>query len=275
MAAAREGEVFCRDFPDDKGLVEFLTIAGRDDMVINGVGEVSGRGLGCDVELVGIEFYEILIGGGAKEVFARSLVGSFSHRDDGIDENGEVRPAALALNGVGAIVIAKIVFGGGHGGEVTSGREANNANLIRLEIPISRALASHADGVFDVGKGTVGIAFWKSVIEDDSRDSVSVQPFGDGSALSFDHSSVATAGGDDKSGAVWLLGAEDGDGGLGILESAVAEWSFPRWPEFDRLGGLLGGESRGQSGGNGDGCLEESFHFEKGGGERNGSQVWF
>lgn len=212
-----------------------LAVAGGDDDIVDGMNEVGGWGFGRDVKFVGVALDELSTWLGTKEILSRAAVSSFAHGDDGIDQDGEVRATAFTLNGVGCFSFTQVVFGDGHGGEVASGGEANDANAVRLEVPIGGPHAGHPEGAFNIEKRAVWISFRKAVVENDTSDAVSVQPFGDGGTLALDDPCVTAARGDDEGGAIWLFRTKDGDGWIGIFKFAVAEGSFSFRPQFDRL----------------------------------------
>lgn len=72
-----------------------------DGFVFPGVPDETGRGVGGDLEFVAQGFDQVFGGFFAEEVVLRSLVGEGGHGDDGVAEDAEVGPAALAVDGVG------------------------------------------------------------------------------------------------------------------------------------------------------------------------------
>lgn len=173
-------------------------------------------------------------------------MGAGAHGDDGVDENGEVGAAASLL------VVFKIEFGSGHGGEVSPCGEADDSDSVRFELPIRGFGAGEAEGLLDVGERAVGIALRESIVQDDTGDAVGVEPLGDGSAFASHNPAVASARADHDGGAVGFLRVEDGKGGIGIFECPGAERGFSFRPEFDGFRGCRFGRQR--PGDSDDGC---------------------
>ena len=175
---------------------ELVGDAGGVERVLIGfaAGDVGGVVVGVDEEGWGD-------GGGEVEVRGGAAV--WSGEVGRVDEDGEVGAAADAVDGVGDWVGTGVEGGGGAGGEVAAGGEADDADFVREEVPCGGAGAGEADGALEVHEGAVAVV-GDTVFEDEGGEAVAVEPCGDFRAfLVGDDVFVGTAGADD-----------DGRGGL-------------------------------------------------------------
>ena len=127
---------------------------------------------------------------------------AFFHADDGVDENREVGSATLASDGVGGACLDGVeVYGGGRC-EVPAGREADDADFLRVNLPMFRICAHGADCLLSIEQRYVGPPGRKAVFKDDASDAVGIQPRRDAVAFAFGHqAAVAASGADDDGGA--------------------------------------------------------------------------
>ena len=173
------------------------------DRVVFRLDEEGGRGVGggAQVELV-------------EEAFVR--VGEVA----GVDDDGEIGAAGLAVGGVLGGVKALVVVGAEGGGEMASCGEAENAYAFGVDVPLCRVSADEADGTLGVFKGSggfgeVGAGIGDAVLEEDAVDADPVEPVADFGAFEVDgEDGVASAGEDDyRCAAVFGFGRIEGDGG--------------------------------------------------------------
>lgn len=198
--------------------MELLTVARGNRAIVGCVSEKGGWCFRGDLEFIGVESDEFFAGVRTEEVVSRSSVSAGAHCDDRIDENGEVRAAAFLSDRVTCFTCIEVEFCGGHGGEMSSCRKAHDANTITFDVPVRGSHAGHSKGSSDVGKRTVWISFWESVIQDDSDDALRIQPPGNGSPFRSDDLAITPARANHDGGSVWFLRAKDGEGGIGILK---------------------------------------------------------
>ena len=192
------------------GEVEADRVLGGDDGVLVGLEEEDGRGLRRHAKL-GADPARLLFGViGAQQILARALVsGGVAHGDDGIDRHGHIGPGADLVDGVGGLAFGFFVEErGGHGGEVTTGGEADDADARGVASVLSGLGAHPADRALDVEKlGGVVIAVGaEAVVEDIGGDAETVEPAGDLDALMISReAAVAAAGADHEGGAIGLV----------------------------------------------------------------------
>ena len=132
------------------GLDKLTAVFRRHRFVIDGMREKRGRSFGGDLLFVGIEADELGLWIRAKKFRPGAGVRIFSHRNNGIDEPGEIGSATESLDGIGRIGIAAIEVRCGSGSNVASSGEAENPNPLRINLPRSGVRAGEADGALGV-----------------------------------------------------------------------------------------------------------------------------
>ena len=121
VTACREFEQFDRNAMGFHGCDKLAAILRRHGFVINGMREESGRSVGCNLRFVGIKPNELGLRLEAKQFVSGSGVSVFAHRDDGIDEPGEIGPATESLDGIRRICVAVIEVRGGSRSNMAAG----------------------------------------------------------------------------------------------------------------------------------------------------------
>ena len=101
VTARRELKQFDRNAIGFHGRDKLAAVLRRYGFVINGMSEKCGRRAGRNLRLIGIELDEFGLRIGPKEFVPGAGVRVFAHRDDWIDEPGEIRPATDSLDGIG------------------------------------------------------------------------------------------------------------------------------------------------------------------------------
>ncbi len=216
-----------------------------DEVVIGGLEDEGGRSVGRDLQFVREKFYLLSRGVGAEESGARTHMGDFGvHADDRVDKDHKIG-TEVDVVGVGDVGFVEVSAEGG--GEMSAGREADDANAVGAEIPFIDVLADDTDGLLGIlqrADGFVehgGIA-GKTVLDDEGGDAVILKKLRDGGALhGHGKTHVAAAGEDDDAGAVCF-----GFGRKKDLDGRAADF-------LDGAGGI-GGFLIGRRSGVGDGC---------------------
>ena len=152
--------------------VEEHAVLRRDTRILSGVEHEGGRGLGIDLPLVGHEFHELGIGFVAKEAASGAAVHVLLLREghDRIAKDGEVRPAALAGDGIRRIFPAAVPMRGERGGEVATGRKAHDADALGIDAICVGVGADVLDGALCVVElRGVSIIRREPVSEDERR----------------------------------------------------------------------------------------------------------
>ena len=95
---------------------------------------------------------------------------------------------------------------------MAAGGEADDADFLRINLPLGSVGADGANRLLGVEERHVRTSGWKTVFEDYAGDAVCVEPGGDAVAFALGHqAAVAAAGADDDRRAVRLLGQVYGD----------------------------------------------------------------
>ena len=90
---------------------------------------------------------------------------------------------------------------------MSAGGEADDTNLLRVDFPRRGVRTGGADGLLRVEQRDVRTTGGQAVFEDDTGDTVGVEPGSDAMAFALGHqSAVAATGADHDRGAVRLLG---------------------------------------------------------------------
>ena len=150
VTACREFEQFDRNAMGFHGCDKLAAILRRHGFVINGMREESGRSVGCNLRFVGIKPNELGLRLEAKQFVSGSGVCVFAHRDDGIDEPGEIGPATESLDGIRRICVAVIEVRGGSRSNMAAGGEAEDADAFRVNLPRCGVGAGETDGALRV-----------------------------------------------------------------------------------------------------------------------------
>ena len=146
VAAGGELQVFRRGAVFFEGVVECLAVGGDDDPVVQRVREIGRTRFGGNLFLVRKQINQFVARFVSEQVAARSAVRRLVHRDDRVDENGEVRQARLPGNRVLRLSNARVEMRGRSLRQVSSRREPDDANLLRIEIPLFRVGSGGSDG---------------------------------------------------------------------------------------------------------------------------------
>ncbi len=178
----------------------------------------------------------------------------------GIDERLEVGTAGLLLDDVGGVFFASVGLHGGESGQLTTSGEAEDANAVRLDVPLGSATANGADGAASIGHGVilngVGAAFLtgEPVFQHKGGDAAITEPLGERVAFMAEAElGMTTARADDDgcAGAFVRSGNVRRDGGvvdvadvatfdlLSLSGAGLRAWSAcgPEWQGAWSVGG--------------------------------------
>src|SRR5688572_1048200 len=122
--------------------------------VFDGVPDEAGRGVFGNLLFVGEEFDEFCGGFLAEKIVLRALMGVRPHADDGVAEDAQIGPAALAVDRIRGVGLTGIEVGDGGGGEVSAGGRADDADAFWVELPFASTGANQSDGTLGVLKHT-------------------------------------------------------------------------------------------------------------------------
>ena len=160
--------------------------------VVFGLDDEGGRGLlgGKDIGIGG----EVLLGEG---------------KVAGIDDYGEVWATAELVGGIDGIVEALIEVSAEGGGEMGSGGEAQNADAMRVDVPLRSVFADYADGALGVlegGRGLgIGTGVRDAVFEENAGDAGGGEPVADFGAFEIDGEDVIGASRKDDNGGTGIF----------------------------------------------------------------------
>ena len=129
----------------------------------------------------------------------------------------------LLIGSVNRIIEALLVVGAESGGEMCTGREAEHADALRIDVPLRSVRADHADSSLGVLKR--GVRLWEGprvrnpVFQQNAGDCFFAQPVANLSAFQIDGKNVVAASG------------ENDDRGAGVLAFPVdtpSAWAVRR-----------------------------------------------
>src|SRR5581483_828128 len=101
----------------------------------------------------------------------------FYHRDDGITQNGKIRPAADTVNGIGGGRIAGIEVGGRSRGKMPAGGKAHHTYAAGRYAEFGGARPHQANGALRISQlNRMMVARTQPVFENKRGDSQRVQP---------------------------------------------------------------------------------------------------
>lgn len=182
------------------------------DVVVFILEEEGGWGLGGDVGAdVGVEGEGVV---GEGEVA-------------GVEGDREVGAGGGPVGGIDGGVEAVGEVDAGGGDEMAAGGEAEDADLMRIQIKLGGVEADEGDGALGVfkglGRGGVGAGFWElrfagdAVLDEDAGDAAGSEPVADLSAFEINGEDLVAAAGEDEDGGVrGVMGRRvDGVGGDG------------------------------------------------------------
>ena len=253
-------------------------------VIDEGIATVAAIVFGLDEEGRGGEFVGGVGGVEGGVVGGKGEVG-------GVDEDGEVGAGGevgvdVGGGGSGGDVVV-VGVGGEERGEVGAGREAHDADVGGVEVPVGGVGAGEAHGllgVFEVGGvggvvagGAVGLG--NAVLDEDACDADGVEPVAGVGAFAVGDEDVVAAAGEDEDGGAGVvivrgIDGEGGDGDVGEADDAVAGEEAVSGlggvglgvGGLGRLGGAVGPEGEGLREGLGGGAGGS----EKRGGEESG-----
>jgi len=192
-----------------------------------------------------------------------------------IDERLEVGATGLLLDGVGGVFFASVGLHGGKSGQLTSGGEAEDADAVRLNVPLDSAAANGAYGAACIGHGVVlngvGAAFFagEPVFQHKGGDTTITEPLGERIAFMAEAElGMTTARADDDgcAGAFVRSGNVRCDGGVVDVADVAAFDLLSLSGAGFRAGSACGPkwQRAGNVGGEGEGLNakreEENFH---------------
>ena len=160
-------------------LVELLVVVeavgSGHSLIIVAEGEEGARGGAVYLQVVaelGLEALQLLlvfliVGELTKEAVVRAHVGIAGiHGDDGVEEDLEVgRSIARRMGGDG-------------GGEVTASREAHDAHIVGVDVPLGGMAAHELHGLLGIGDGDEAVTVGHAVLEDDEGDALVIEERG-------------------------------------------------------------------------------------------------
>ena len=89
---------------------------------------------------------------------------------------------------------------------MAAGGEAQDPDAMRINLPLHRLGTDGANGMLSIEQRHQEAAFGQSVFQDDRRDAVPIEPFGNRIAFAFrDMADVAATGTDDHRRAIGLV----------------------------------------------------------------------
>lgn len=204
---------------------DFIFVArhGEEEAVFDGDGAIVGAvdeeawgRLGSNLAIAGEEIDQGWVGIFAEEVVPGvMMLERIVHRDDGVQEDGEIGARAESVDRVGGVGLTVVEMCCGAGGEMTPGREADDAYALGVEIPFRCAGSDEAEGSLCVFEFDGVMIFGaQAVFENEAGDADAVEPLGDGFSLVGGEVHVSPAGADDEScaGGFARSGEEWGDG---------------------------------------------------------------
>ena len=152
-------------------------------------------------------------------------MGLAAHGDHRVDEDREIGAATQAIDGVLRFRVAGIEVRRGGRGQVSAGREPDDADPARVDVPLLGVETDRANGPLGIQQRHEGPAAGKPVLQHDPCDAVLVEPLGDAMPFRADDQAAVTAARADHYGrSVGLRRRRpmDGDGSVGCLELAIA-----------------------------------------------------
>ena len=139
----------------------------------------------------------------------------------GIDDHGEVRAATQLVSGIDRIVETLIEVSAEGSGKVAAGGEAENADAVRIDVPLRGMGADNPEGplgILEGGRGLgIGAGIGHAVFEQDAGDAGGVEPVAHFRAFEVDGQDAVTASGKNHNGGarVLALGRVEGEGRRG------------------------------------------------------------
>ena len=146
---------------------------GRDERVVIGQDDDGGRGqVRLHLQFVAVQLDQFLVLLLIPEkAVQRALVRAGAHRDDGIDQDLEVR----------ASLVRRV--GGDGRCQVSAGGRAHDADVTRIELPAGRAVAHHPHRILGVRDGESAVPVRYPVVHQCESDALAVEELMPGSAL--------------------------------------------------------------------------------------------
>ena len=244
VASGRQFQILDRNAVGLERIAERAAVFRRDGHVILGMRQEGRRGLVGDLLLVGEAFDQLGRGIDAEKGRFGPTVGLFAHGDHGVDEQHEIGAAALAVDGVGRAGIAPVEVGAGGGGEVPSGRKAQDPDPPLIDLPRLRVCTDHANGTLGVEERNVGPALGEPVLEHNPGDSMFRQPLRNDGPFAVEHvPNVAPTRANDnrRAGRRLRRRGEHGHYGIGRFARSVTDRGrIGPELEFGRLGTFAG-----------------------------------
>ena len=145
-----------------------------------------------------------------------------------IDRHQKIGSRALLVHGIDRFVAGLVPVGACENRHVAAGREAENADAVRVDAPFCRVMAGEPNGALSVLKSgaieVYRVTPWNPILEHDCRDSDGVEPLCDLGAFEIpgEHF-VSTAGADDNRAATGCPGRcpVNRDGGIRHRQDAL------------------------------------------------------
>jgi len=122
----------------------------RHGFVINGMSEKRGRSIGSDLRFVGIKLDKFGLRSEPKEFVSGACVRVFAHRDDWIDEPGEIGPATELPNWIRRFAVTIVKVCRGSRSNMAAGGETENADLFGVDLPRSGLGTGEPNGALGV-----------------------------------------------------------------------------------------------------------------------------
>jgi len=127
----------------------------------------------------------------------------------GINDDGEVRAATQLVSGINGIVKTLIEVGAERSGKMAAGGEAENADALRVNVPIGSMGADNSESPLGILEGSrgfgIGPGIGHAVLEQDASDARGVEPVTHFGAFKVDGQDVVTASGKDYNGGAGVV----------------------------------------------------------------------